>query len=680
MIGTLGNFSMGIADFPVEILRSLKIASNDVKEGHERHRRSRSQSVTPVPSPDNQSTSELTRVTSEKSAETDLKATAVSPSESASPNPSPPKTPSLTTAQTMSDDENRQGRRPTAMSTVLSADGESRHRRRWSRHGSRSRSRDPKHGEENRPSEDLGYITVESAISGAKAAGRIASAGIKSPMDFTLSIAKGFHNAPKLYGDETVRKSEKITDFQSGLKAAGKEFGYGFYDGITGLVTQPLAGARKEGAAGFVKGAAKGIGGLILKPGAGIWGLPGYTAKGAYAEIVKHFGSSVQNYIIAARTAQGYDDWKNSSPEIRAQIVEGWKSSKLELRKGGRKYGKEREKEIEEHIMTRTESNNVDLLSGFKNTKHLTWDERKALAARKDEIRKQEKEAKRAEEERRKQERRQSRGGKIKSRCKFCPFDHDSQYHHLRHSATAPNMSQSTEDFEHAIQASVQQTSRGDPNEDAMIERAIRASVNELRKTQSQGENENESEAYARAVKASIEEAKKARAEQQSGQETGVTSPVEEEDHDAQLSRVLTQSLEEYKASQAKTHQVGSHWDDSDSEIGTEDDEDFKRTLEESKRLHTERTAQSPPPIPPRSPRRTPAPETQAATAVANGDDDLQRAITASEEEGKKHEELLARQQTEEEIVLEYVKKQSLLEEEHRKNKESQQQAGVSDS
>jgi hypothetical protein len=48
-----------------------------------------------------------------------------------------------------------------------------------------------------------------------------------------------------------------------------KEFGFGFYDGITGLVTQPIRGAEKEGAAGLFKGIAKGIGGLILKPGAG---------------------------------------------------------------------------------------------------------------------------------------------------------------------------------------------------------------------------------------------------------------------------------------------------------------------------------------------------------------------------------------------------------------------------
>lgn len=48
-----------------------------------------------------------------------------------------------------------------------------------------------------------------------------------------------------------------------------QEFGYGFLDGISGLATQPVQGARKEGAVGAIKGFGKGIGGLILKPAAG---------------------------------------------------------------------------------------------------------------------------------------------------------------------------------------------------------------------------------------------------------------------------------------------------------------------------------------------------------------------------------------------------------------------------
>ena len=65
-------------------------------------------------------------------------------------------------------------------------------------------------------------MPIEATLGAGKGVGRIVGAGLKSPMDFTLGLARGFHNAPKLYGDESVRPADKITDFQSGLKAAGK--------------------------------------------------------------------------------------------------------------------------------------------------------------------------------------------------------------------------------------------------------------------------------------------------------------------------------------------------------------------------------------------------------------------------------------------------------------------------
>jgi hypothetical protein len=63
---------------------------------------------------------------------------------------------------------------------------------------------------------------MENAARASKGVARIVEAGLKSPMDFSLGIARGFHNAPKLYGDDTVRPQAKVTDLQSGLKAAGK--------------------------------------------------------------------------------------------------------------------------------------------------------------------------------------------------------------------------------------------------------------------------------------------------------------------------------------------------------------------------------------------------------------------------------------------------------------------------
>lgn len=64
--------------------------------------------------------------------------------------------------------------------------------------------------------------TRAAAICVGKGFGNIVLPVLKSPMDFSLGIAQGFHNAPKLYGDTTVRPPDKITGISSGLRAAGK--------------------------------------------------------------------------------------------------------------------------------------------------------------------------------------------------------------------------------------------------------------------------------------------------------------------------------------------------------------------------------------------------------------------------------------------------------------------------
>jgi hypothetical protein len=114
-----------------------------------------------------------------------------------------------------------------------------------------------------------GGLTLETAMGAGKSVSRIVGTGMRTPMTVCLGLARGFRNAPKLYNDDTVRPTEKVTDLASGIRVAGKEFGFGFYDGLSGLVTQPMRGAEKEGAAGLIKGIARGVGGLVLKPAAG---------------------------------------------------------------------------------------------------------------------------------------------------------------------------------------------------------------------------------------------------------------------------------------------------------------------------------------------------------------------------------------------------------------------------
>lgn len=76
----------------------------------------------------------------------------------------------------------------------------------------------PNTGENQKRADDVSK-TASRSMQGLT---RIASATIKSPMDIALSMAQGLHNAPKIYGDRTVREMHNVTGLGSGLKAAGK--------------------------------------------------------------------------------------------------------------------------------------------------------------------------------------------------------------------------------------------------------------------------------------------------------------------------------------------------------------------------------------------------------------------------------------------------------------------------
>lgn len=104
-----------------------------------------------------------------------------------------------------------------------------------------------------------------------KGFGRVIGAGFKAPMTITHGLTRGFHNVPKLYGEE-VREYENVVDIKSGVKVSAKvivsrpliksplhndssqNFGYGLADGISDFFVKPIEGAQKEGVIGFGKG------------------------------------------------------------------------------------------------------------------------------------------------------------------------------------------------------------------------------------------------------------------------------------------------------------------------------------------------------------------------------------------------------------------------------------------
>lgn len=59
-----------------------------------------------------------------------------------------------------------------------------------------------------------------------------------------------------------------------------RDFGKGLWHGATGVLTQPIKGAKEEGIVGFGKGIGKGVVGIAAKPLAGTFDLISQTADG----------------------------------------------------------------------------------------------------------------------------------------------------------------------------------------------------------------------------------------------------------------------------------------------------------------------------------------------------------------------------------------------------------------
>ncbi|KAK4694854.1 hypothetical protein P7C71_g2788, partial [Lecanoromycetidae sp. Uapishka_2] len=383
--------------------------------------------------------------------------------------------------------------------------------------------------------------------------------------------------------DFPVEIADKVTGFQSGLKAAGK----------------PLEGAKKEGFAGLIKGFGKGIGGVVLKPGAAIWGLPGYTFKGIYKELQKHLGSSVQNYIVAARTAQGYEDWHNSSQAERLDVVSRWQAIQVDI---------EKEKHHVRHGSF--QGNHCYLLT----TIHSLEERKKKMKDKK------------ADKKANKKHKKGIHHDEDDDETTEVPPTHPfvSQSRQSGDVDSSPDNA----DFEEAIKASVAATSKGDPEQDAMIEKAIRASVKELQAAQKEGDDKD---AMQRAIEASVAEATRVEKAPAAGDHDGAEGKA--------LKLALQRSLSEHPSSEKVDSPSGVDLDDPG--VDTDDDENIKAAIERSKTLSIK------------------DPDVELPI-----DEDFQKAIEASKNE---HEQGLSREKTEEELVMEYMKTQSSLEEEHKR-------------
>jgi hypothetical protein len=406
-----------------------------------------------------------------------------------------------------------------------------------------------------------------------------------------------------------------------------------------------MKGAKKEGGIGFIKGVGRGIAGVPLRVMGGVFSVPGYAMKGLYQEAMKNKGANVQNYIIAARISQGYDEANGVSRAEKEDILSRWRNINVNLKKK-KNLGEEQVEALHTLMKDRRAKKQekwAKFSSHFKRPEaqstfpaavdHGTYNEYPNAS---------------------------STGV---AEFPAIPLRHANTFprpHTPASSQSRPRLSEQEQaalraeeeaerrELEHAIQLSVSETSRGNPEEDEMIARAIRASITELERPVSA--NEDEDEALQRAMKASIEEASR----------NGAS-----EEEQKMLEETLKNSLLETRRQRSSD----SEWDDSD----TEDDEEYQRIIAESKELahmQSEYPAQYVVNMASGAQETgvLDGPPVGTSTGAHHDDDEaFRQALEESERAERDRMSQLEKQKTEEEIVMEYVKKQSLAEEEHKR-------------
>ena len=157
-------------------------------------------------------------------------------------------------------------------------------------------------------------LPVRVVILSAHGVGQSLKALVNLPVDFGYALTRGFHNAPRLYGDDTVRHSQAIRDFPSSMVAIRDELGYGFIDGVTGIVRLPYRDIKRDGPIGIATGLSKGFGGLILKPITGVLSVPTYLGRGVQVQTRKWVRDpdKTDRHIRRARMVGGTIDLRES--------------------------------------------------------------------------------------------------------------------------------------------------------------------------------------------------------------------------------------------------------------------------------------------------------------------------------------------------------------------------------
>jgi hypothetical protein len=305
--------------------------------------------------------------------------------------------------------------------------------------------------------------------------------------------------------------------------------------------------------------------------------------KGVHVEITKLFTKSSQNYIITSRVIQGRRELRDSTFEERNDIIARWNTS----------------------------SNNLKSFYQWK---------RKGKAAQKAPATAEAYEFSESAEPGR-------------SSSWFSSLRPNTQGSSSTIGSSAQATTADDAEFESAIQASVQQTSKGNAEEDAIVENAIRESVHAVRQ------------------RGGLPEPRSILSEKHPHHEPTVFEDAEYQITDEEYQSLIEQAIQDSLGSHSTMTAPAAPPGRIELDAGIpelpprehENDSDLNRAIEESKN------------IPQETPRRD----------EEEDDAEFQRAIAASKDEMERQKN----ERTEEDIVMEYIKKQSLAEEEYRKQR-----------
>ncbi|ORY31586.1 glycosyltransferase family 1 protein [Naematelia encephala] len=138
--------------------------------------------------------------------------------------------------------------------------------------------------------------------------------------DLIIGVHEGFESIPRQLGS-TVREREKVDDLASGIREGGKGLFFGWWDGITGLVTEPIEGGKKEGALGVLKGMGRSYINVTARPAAGITGMMALPLHGAWQSLRKKMAGTPQFSLREPRITLSTEAASHLTPEEKKEIL-----------------------------------------------------------------------------------------------------------------------------------------------------------------------------------------------------------------------------------------------------------------------------------------------------------------------------------------------------------------------